>query len=125
MFNVTEIGGNPAVGDTIRITNIAGYVFTYDQSSTSLPMGFLTYTLNNSQWKIDNSNASFVSLIKMHPTNPVLPGTINCGSIERISLKMKRNTPNIATFTLSSRLRRANGEVNLLNNLSSIIFTAE
>src|SRR5688572_6969314 len=103
MFNVTEIGGNPAVGDTIRITNVAGYSFSYDQSSASLPMGFITYTLNNAMWKLDNSNPAFISLIKMHPTNPLLPGTVNCGSLERISLKMKRNTPNISTFTLSAR----------------------
>jgi hypothetical protein len=125
MYNVSEIGGNPAVGDTIRLTKVAGYDFTFDNTLTTTTISFVPYTLNNTQWKIDNSNPAFVSLIKIDPINPLNPGTINCGQLVRVAIKMKRNTPNISTFTLSARLRKANNEVNLANNLNSIVFTAE
>jgi hypothetical protein len=125
MYNVSEIGGNPAVGDTIRLTKISGYDFTFDNTLTTTTISFVPYTLNNTQWKIDNSNPAFVSLIKIDPINPLNPGTINCGQLVRVAIKMKRNTPNISTFTLSARLRKANNEVNLANNLNSIVFTAE
>ncbi len=125
IFNVSEIGGNPAVGDTIRITKVAGYNITFDNTITTANLGFIPYSVDNAQWKVDNSSPAFMSLIKIDPTLPGGPGTIGCGQLVRVAVKIKRNTPNLSTFTLSSRLRQANGEVNLSNNLNSIVFTAE
>jgi SprB repeat len=124
VYNVTEIAGNPAVGDTIRITRVAGFTINLNTAIFSTTVGSTTYTLDNSRWKIDNSDASFVSIILTNPAGPG-PGTLLCNQRVNVAVTLTRNTTDISTFTLSARLRRANGELILTNNLNSIIMTAE
>lgn len=125
VYNVTEIAGNPAVGDTIRINRVSGFNISFNPSIASTTVGSTTYTLDNARWKIDNSNATFVSIILTDPTNVTNPGTLLCNQRVNVSITLTRNTPNISTFTLSARLRRANGEINLSNNLNSIVLAGE
>ena len=125
VYNVAEIAGNSAVGDTIRITRVAGFTINFNPTLFSTTVGATTYALDNTRWKIDNSNPAFVSIILTDPLNAANPGTILCNQLVRVAVSITRNTPNISTFTLSARLRRANGEVNLGNNLNSIIFAAD
>jgi hypothetical protein len=125
VYNVTEIAGNSAVGDTIRITNPSGFTIDFNSSLTSATIGSSTYVLDNSRWKIDNSNPAFTSIILTDPSNASNPGTLLCSQRLNVSVTLTRNTTNISTFTLSTRFRKANGELNLNNNLNSIIFTAE
>jgi hypothetical protein len=125
VYNITEIAGNPSVGDTLRITKPAGFTISFNNSLFTTTVGATTYVLDNSRWKIDNSNPAFTSLILTDPTNAANPGTILCNERVNISVTLTRNTTNISTFTLSARLRKSNGELNLSNNLNSIILTAE
>jgi len=125
VYNVAEINGNPAVGDTIRITKVNGFTINFNPTLFSTIVGSTTYTLDNTRWKIDNSNPAFVSIILTDPSNAGAPGTLLCNQLVRIAVTLTRNTPNISIFTLSARLRQANGEVNLSNNFNSIIFTAQ
>lgn len=125
VYNVAEIGGNSAVGDTIRITKVSGFTITFNSTIFSTVVGGTTYSLDNPRWKIDNSNPAFVSIILTDPLNATAPGTLLCNQLVRVAVTLTRNTSNISTFTLSSRLRKADGEVNLNNNLNSIIFTAD
>ncbi len=125
VYNVTEIAGNPAVGDTIRITRVAGFTINFNNALFSTVVGSSTYTLDNSRWKIDNSDPQFVSIILTDPSNLTNPGTLLCNQLVRVSVSLTRNTPDVSTFTLSARLRRANGEINLTNNFNSIIFQAD
>jgi hypothetical protein len=124
VYNVAEIAGNPAVGDTIRITRVAGFTINLNTAIFSTTVGTTTYTLDNSRWKIDNTDPSFVSIILTNPTGPG-PGTLLCNQRVNVAVTLTRNTTDISTFTLSARLRRANGELILTNNLNSIIMTAE
>ena len=124
VYNISEIAGNPAVGDTLRITKVAGFDITFNTALTSVVIAPTTYTLDNPNWKADNSNPAFVSLILKAAVGSG-PGTINCGERVRIAITLTRNTTNISTFPLSARLRKANSELNLSNNFNSIIFTAE
>jgi large repetitive protein len=125
VYNIAEIAGNPAVGDTIRITRVAGFTINFNPAIFSTVVGGTNYVLDNARWKIDNSNPAFVSIILTNPSNPAAPGTLLCNQRVNVSVTLTRNTPNISTFTLSARLRRANGELNLSNNLNSIILAAE
>jgi hypothetical protein len=125
VYNVAEIAGNAAVGDTIRITRVNGFTINFNNSSASAIVGGTTYVLDNARWKIDNSNPSFVSIILTNPANPGGPGVLQCLQRVFVAITLTRNTPNVSTFTLSSRLRRADNEVNLGNQLNSIVFTAE
>ncbi len=125
VYNITEIAGNPAVGDTIRITNPSGFTINFNSTLTSATVGGTTYVLDNSNWKIDNSNPAFTSIILTDPANVANPGTLLCNERKNVSITLTRNTTNISTFTLSARFRKANGELNLNNNLNSIILTAE
>lgn len=125
VYNVTEIAGNPAVGDTIRITRVAGFNINLNTTIASTTVGTTTYTLDNSRWKIDNTDPSFVSIILTNPLNATAPGTLLCNQRVNVAVTLTRNTTDISTFTLSARLRRANGELILTNNLNSIIMTAE
>jgi len=126
VYNVSEVAGNPAVGDTIRITKISGFTIGFNPATISQVVGSTIYTLDNARWKIDNSNPAFVSIILQDPSFTAgIPGTLLCNERVFVSITLLRNTPNISTFTLSARLRRANGEVNLDNNLNSIIMAAE
>jgi SprB repeat len=125
VYNIAEIAGNASVGDTLRITKPAGFTITFNPTIFSTTVGATTYTLDNPRWKIDNSNPAFTSIILTDPSNATNPGTILCNQLVRVAVTLTRNTSNISTFTLSARLRRANGEVNLANNLNSIIMTAE
>jgi hypothetical protein len=124
VYNVAEIAGNPAVGDTIRITKVAGFNINFNTAIFSTIVGSTTYTLDNARWKIDNSDPAFVSIILTNPAGPG-PGTLLCNQLVRVAVTLTRNTTDISTFTLSARLRRANGELILTNNLNSIIMTAE
>ena len=124
VYNVAEIAGNAATGDTIRITKVSGYTLSFDGLATSATIGATTYTLNNSKWKMDISNPSFVSLI-YDPLQNSTPGTLSCGERVYVAVKFTRVSANVSTFSLSARLRKANAEVNLTNNLNSIVFTAE
>ena len=124
VYNVAEIAGNPAVGDTIRITRVAGFTINLNTAIFSTVVGSTTYTLDNSRWKIDNTDPSFVSIILTNPSAPG-PGTLLCNQRVNVAVTLTRNTTDISTFTLSARLRRANGELILTNNLNSIIMTAE
>lgn len=125
VYNVAEIAGNAAVGDTIRITRVSGFTINFNNTSFTATVGSTTYTLDNARWKIDNSNPSFVSIILTDPLNAANPGTLQCLQRVFVAITLTRNTPNVSTFTLSSRLRRANNELNLGNQLNSIVFTAE
>ncbi len=124
VYNVAEIAGNPAVGDTIRITRVSGFTINLNTAIFSTVVGATTYTLDNSRWKIDNSDPSFVSIILTNPLGAG-PGTLLCNQRVNVAVTLTRNTTDISTFTLSARLRRANGELILNNNLNSIIMTAE
>ena len=124
IFNVTEIAGNPATGDTIRIIKNAGYTFTFDVAATNFTIGATNYPLDNSRWKLNTSDPAFVSLI-FDPAQNNTAGTINCGARVFVSVKLTRNTVNVSSFTLSARLRKANNEGSLSNNLNTITFTAE
>ncbi|MFT3981987.1 MAG: hypothetical protein QM687_16085 [Ferruginibacter sp.] len=125
VYNIAEIAGNSAVGDTIRITKVNGFTINFNPTIFSTTVGTTTYTLDNPRWKIDNSNPAFVSIILTDPGNATAPGTLLCNQLVRVAVSITRNTSNISTFTLSARLRKADGEVNLDNNLNSIIFAAE
>jgi SprB repeat len=125
VYNISEIAGNPAVGDTLRITKVAGFDITFNDAITSVVVTPTTYTLDNPNWKVDNSNPAFVSIIKKAAGNLPGPGTIGCGETVFISVTLTRNTTDISTFPLSARIRKADGELNLSNNFNSIIFTAE
>lgn len=125
VYNIAEINGNSAVGDTLRITKVAGYTINFNPTLFSTVVGSTTYALDNTRWKIDNSDPAFVSIILTDPLVPANPGTLLCNQLVRVSVTLTRNTSDIATFPLSARLRRANGETNLANNLNSIVFTAE
>jgi hypothetical protein len=125
VYNIAEIGGNSAVGDTLRITKVSGFTITFNPTLFSATVGGSTYALDNPRWKIDNSNPAFVSIILTDPLNSSAAGTLLCNQLVRVAVTLTRNTSNISTFTLSSRLRKADGEVNLNNNLNSIIFAAD
>lgn len=125
VYNIAEIAGNSAVGDTLRITKVNGFSINFNPTVTSTTVGATTYSLDNPRWKIDNSNPAFVSIILTDPSNTNNPGTLFCNQLVRVAVTITRNTSNISTFTLSARLRKADGEVNLDNNLNSIIFAAE
>jgi len=126
VYNISEIFGNSAVGDTLRITKVAGFNISFNPAAFLTTVGATTYTLDNARWKIDNSNPAFVSIILKDPTNtPGVPGTLLCLERVNVLVSITRVTSNISTFTLSARLRQANGESNLSNNFNSIIMTAE
>lgn len=125
VYNIAEVAGNPSVGDTIRITKVSGFTISFNPAIASTVVGATNYILDNARWKIDNSNPAFVSIILTDPANASNPGTLLCNQRVNVSVTLTRNTPNISTFTLSARLRRANGELNLANNLNSIILAAE
>lgn len=125
VYNIAEIAASASVGDTIRITKVNGFTINFSATQTQAVVGSTTYNVDNTNWKIDNSNAAFVSIILTDPGNSNGPGTILCSSIVRVAISITRNTPDISVFTLSARLRKADGEVNLNNNLNSIIFSAE
>lgn len=125
VYNVAEIAGNAAVGDTIRITRVSGYTINFNNASFFATVNGTTYTLDNARWKIDYSNPAFVSIILTDPANAANPGTLLCLQRVFVAITLTRNTPNVSTFALSSRLRRANGELNLGNQLNSIVFAAE
>ena len=125
VYNIAEIAASASVGDTIRITKVNGFTINFSSTQTQATVGSTTYNVDNTNWKIDNSNAAFVSIILTDPGNSNGPGTILCSSLVRVAISITRNTPDISVFTLSARLRKADGEVNLNNNLNSIIFSAE
>ena len=126
VYNIAEINGNAAVGDTLRITKIAGFTISFNPAAASTVVTGTTYVLDNSRWKIDNSNPAFVSIILKDATsNPAIPGTLYCNERVNISVTLTRNTTDISTFPLSARFRKANGEVNLANNFNAIIFAAD
>jgi hypothetical protein len=125
VYNISEIGGTAAVGDTLRITRVAGYNLSFNFATYSAVVGGTTYILDNFRWKIDNSNSAFFSLILTDQSNALNPGTINANQQIYLSVVLTRFTADISSFTLSARLRNANGELNLTNNLNSIAFSAE
>jgi large repetitive protein len=125
VYNISEIAGNASVGDTIRITKVAGFTITFNPTLFSTTITGTTYTLDNPRWKIDDSNPAFTSIILTDPLNANAPGVLNCLQSVNVSVNITRNTNNISTFTLSARLRRSNGEANLANNLNSIVLTAD
>jgi SprB repeat len=124
VYNVAEIAGNPAVGDTIRIARVSGFTISLNTTVFSAIVGATTYTLDNSRWKIDNSDPTFVSIILTNPLGAG-PGTLLCNQRVNVAVTLTRNTVDVSTFTLSARLRRANGELILSNNANAIIMTAE
>jgi hypothetical protein len=125
VYNIAEIAASASVGDTLRITKVNGFTINFSATQTQATVGSTTYNVDNTNWKIDNSNPSFLSIILTDPGNSNGPGTILCSQLVRVAVSITRNTPNISVFTLSARLRKSNGEVNLNNNLNSIIFSAE
>jgi hypothetical protein len=125
VYNIAEINGNSAVGDTLRITKVAGFTINFNPTLFSTVVGGTTYALDNTRWKIDNTDPAFVSIILTDPLNAANPGTLLCNQLVRVAVTLTRNTSDISIFPLSARLRRANGEVNLTNNFNSIVFTAE
>lgn len=124
VYNVSEIAGNAATGDTVRIIRITGYSFVFDPAATAISIGGTDYALDNSHWKLDDSNPLYVSLI-LDPLHNNMAGTLDCSNRVYVAIKLKRNSPNRSTFGLTARLRRSNGELNLQNNLNTIVFTAE
>ena len=125
VYNINEIAGNPAVGDTLRITKVAGFDITFNTALASFVIGSTNYSLDNTNWKVDNSNPAFISIILKAAGGLAGPGTINCAQSVNIAVTLTRNTTNISTFPLSARFRRTNGELNLANNFNSILFRAD
>ncbi len=125
VYHIAEVGGSAAVGDTLRITRVAGYSLSFNFATYSVVVGGTTYLLDNFRWKIDNSNPAFFSLILTDQNNELNPGTMNANQRAYLAVVLTRYTNDISSFTLSARLRRANGELNLSNNLHSIAFSAE
>jgi hypothetical protein len=125
VYNIAEIDSAASVGDTIRITKVNGYTINFSNTQTQATVGSTTYNLDNSRWKIDNSNAAFLSIILTDPLNSNNAGTLLCSERVNVAISITRNTPDISVFTLSARLRKSDGEVDLNNNLNSIIFSAE
>jgi SprB repeat len=125
VYNITEINGAAATGDTLRITKVSGFTITLNPALTGITIGGTNYALDNPRWKISNSHPSFTSIILTDPGNALNPGTLLCNEAVRVAVTFTRNSADIAAFTVSARLRRANGEVNMANNLNSIVFVAE
>jgi hypothetical protein len=125
VYNIAEIAAAASVGDTIRITKVNGFTINFSNTQTQATVGSTSYNVDNSKWKIDNSNAAFLSIILTDPGNSSGPGTILCSQLVRVAISITRNTSDISVFALSARLMKAKGEVNLNNNLNSIIFSAE
>jgi hypothetical protein len=125
VYNIAEVAAAASVGDTIRITKVNGFTINFSSTQTQATVGSTTYNVDNTNWKIDNSNAAFVSIILTDPGNSNGPGTILCSQTLRVAISITRNTTDISVFTLSARLRKANGEVNLNNNLNSIVLSTE
>jgi SprB repeat len=125
VYNIAESNGTAAVGDTIRITKIAGYTITLNPALTAISIGGTNYVLDNPRWKIDISHPAFTSIILTDPANALNPGTLLCNQLVRVAVTLTRNSPDIAAFAVSARLRRANGEVNMSNSLNSVLFSAE
>ena len=125
VYNIAEVNGNSAVGDTLQITKIDGYTINFNQTLFTTTVNATAYNLDNTRWKIDNSNPAFVRIILTDPLNAGNPGTILCNQLVRVAVSITRNTTNASIFPISARIRRANGEVNLKNNLNSIIFSGQ
>ncbi len=125
VYNVAEINGNVAVGDTIRITKVAGFTINLNPTIFSTSATGAPLALDNPRWKLDNSNPAFVSIILTDPSDVSVPGTLLCNQLVRVAITITRYSANISTFTLSARLRQANGETDLSNNFNSIVFSAD
>ena len=125
VYNIAEVSGNSAVGDTLQITKIDGYTITFNPTLFTTTVNATAYNLDNTRWKIDNSNPAFVRIILTDPLNAGNPGTLLCNQLVRVAVSITRNTTNASIFPVSARIRRANGEVNLKNNLNSIIFSGQ
>ena len=125
VYNIAEVNGNSAVGDTLQITKIDGYTITFNPTLFTTTVNATAYNLDNTRWKIDNSNPAFVRIILTDPLNAGNPGTLLCNQLVRVAVSITRNTTNASIFPVSARIRRANGEVNLKNNLNSIIFSGQ
>lgn len=124
VYNVTEVAGSAAGGDTIRIVKVPGFDFVFYNAATSVTIGSTTYQLDNSRWKLDSTNPLFVSLI-FDPGQNSATGVLYCSERIYVSINIKRNTVNASSFSTSARLRKANQETALLNNLNTIVFSAE
>jgi hypothetical protein len=125
VYNIAEIGGTDAVGDTLRITRVAGYNLSFNFAASSAVVNGTTYILDNFRWKIDNSNPAFFSLILIDQGNSLNPGTMLANHRIYLAVVLTRYTPDISSFTLSATVRKANGELNLSNNMNSVVFSAE
>jgi hypothetical protein len=125
VYNIAEVAASASVGDTIRITKVNGFSINFSNTQTQVTVGSTSYNVDNTNWKIDNSNPAFLSIILTDPGNSNGPGSMLCSQTLRVAISITRNTTDISQFTLSARLRKANGEVNLNNNLNSIVFYAE
>jgi len=124
VYNIAEIDSAASVGDTIRITKVNGFSINFNNRQTQATVGSTSYNVDNINWKIDNSNPAFLSIILTDPGNSNGPGTIFCSQTLRVAISITRNTTDISQFTLSARLRRANGETNLTNNMNTIVMSA-
>jgi hypothetical protein len=125
VYNIAETGGMAAVGDTLRITRVAGYNLSFNFATSSVLVNGTTYILDNFRWKIDISNPAFYSLILTDQNNLLNPGTLEANHHIYLAVVLTRYVSDNASFTLSARLRKANGELNLNNNMNSVVFTAE
>ena len=119
IYNITEVNGNAALGDTIRIVKPNGYNFSFDQTLTTLN----SQNLDNPRWSLID-NGPFVNLVLNHDAGNV--NQIGCFSQVRIAVKLTRTTSlSGATFSVTGQLRIANGETNSSNNNSTTVFSAD
>ena len=119
IYNITEVNGNAALGDTIRIVKPNGYNFSFDQTLTTLN----SQNLDNPRWSLVD-NGPFVNLVLNHDAGNV--NQIGCFSQVRIAVKLTRTTSlSGATFSVTGQLRIANGETNSSNNNSTTVFSAD
>jgi large repetitive protein len=114
IFEVREIGGNPALNDLLRITKQAGYTIELPNIS-SYTIDATTYPLDNMNWTGSNSNPFFYNVQINNPLQ------VNCSSAVYLALKITRNTPSRSNFNLTAQMRNVTGEVNKGNQ--TIIIT--
>lgn len=124
VYNISEVGAAASVGDTIRIAKVSGFTINFNATQTTAPGTLGTVSVDNTNWKIDNSNPAFLSIILTDPNNSNGPGRILCSSTVRVAISITRNTTDESIFTLNARLRRSNGETNLTNNRNTLVFSA-
>ncbi len=127
IYQVTEVGGNAAINDSLWITRQSSYAYTLI-TTPSVNVGGTVYPLDNSRWSVDNST----------PAQPLYKLVLNagekigCGESKYIGIKLQRNTVNKSVFTLTGTVRPvakdgnpATKETNLTNNATTVVLVGQ